>query len=100
MDWQMAWNRWAVTLSFVHFAERIGGKLATFTVINLIANISYALVTVALPFFPNVQLCVAMAFRCSACNFREAQEKGTDVGESSSCSASTVREPESSDQNL
>ncbi len=48
MDSQMACNWWTITLWLVHFAERIGGKLATFTVVNLIASISYALITEAL----------------------------------------------------
>ncbi len=71
---QMASNKWTVTLWLVHFAERIGGTLATCTVVNLIANISYTLITVALLFFPLVvQLHVAMAFRCSVCHFGQAQ---------------------------
>ncbi len=50
-DSQMAWNMWTVTLWLVHFAERIGGKLSALTVFNLIANISYAVITVALFYF-------------------------------------------------
>ncbi len=41
--------------------------------INLIANISYALVTLAFLFFLVVKLHVAMAFRRSVCHFRHAQ---------------------------
>ncbi len=37
-----------VTLLHVHFGERVGGKLAAFTVFYLIANISYAVITVML----------------------------------------------------
>ncbi len=43
VDTQMALNTWTVMLRLVHFAEGIGGKLATFADVNLIANISYAL---------------------------------------------------------
>lgn len=39
MDTQMAERVWPELL--VSFAERIGGKIATFTNINLTANISY-----------------------------------------------------------
>ncbi len=48
----MAWNTLTVTLWLVHFAETVGGKLATFADANFIANISYALSTVALLFSP------------------------------------------------
>ncbi len=57
----------------VHFAQRIGGKLATFTVVNLMANISYALITVALLFFLVVQLHVTMALNRSVCHFGQVQ---------------------------
>lgn len=40
MDSQMVWNTCSVRLA--HFAERIGGKLATFTFANLISNIGSA----------------------------------------------------------
>ncbi len=40
MDSQMA-RKTKMTVWFVHFAERIGDKLATFTVVTLIANVSH-----------------------------------------------------------
>lgn len=40
MGLQMAWK--TQTMWFVHFAETVGGKLATFTAVNLIANVGYA----------------------------------------------------------
>ncbi len=52
MDSQRAWNAWTETLWLVHFAERIGGKLATFTGVNFIANISYAMMTLVLLYCP------------------------------------------------
>ncbi len=71
-DSHMAWNTWTVMLWLVHSAKRLGGKLATFTVFNLIANIIYTVITVALfYFFPCVH--VAMAFRRSVCHLGEAQ---------------------------
>ncbi len=71
MDMEMAGETWTVWI--VHFAERIEGKLATFTVCYLIDTISYALITIVLLFFLVVQLRVAMAFRCSVCNCEQAQ---------------------------
>lgn len=40
IDLLMAWKRWSVWLVF--FGKRIEGKLAPATVVNLMANISYA----------------------------------------------------------
>ncbi len=86
----MAWNTWTVTLQLVHFAERIGLKLATFTVVNLISIIIYALITVRLLYFFLVQLRVATAFSYNlfVTSGRHSQKKGTDVGEPTRGSAS------------
>ncbi len=71
MDSQIAWNMWTVTFLLVHFAEGTGGKLATFTVVNLIANISHALITVQfLCFFPCCAVvCCYGIFSRSVCNY-------------------------------
>ncbi len=90
MDTQISWNMWTVTLWLVHFAERNGNKLATFTVVNLIANISYDLITVKLLLFLSLCCCVLP---------RHSEGKGTDICKSSRCSASTVQ-PGSADQNF
>ncbi len=61
--------------------RRIEGKLATFTAFNLMANISYTMITEQLlHFFLVVQLRVAMAFRCSVCHFAQAQWGKKRVG--------------------
>ncbi len=52
-------DTWTVTIWLVHFAERTGGKLVTFPVVNLIASINYALITVAPFFFP---CCVVVCY--------------------------------------
>ncbi len=85
--------------------QRIGGILVTFTIVSLEASISYALITVQPPnfVFPcRVLVCVSpwhsnVLFATSG---RRSQEKGTDVGEFSRCSASTVQELQSADQNF
>ncbi len=93
MDPQMAWNTCTVTIWLVHFAGGVGGKLTTFTVVNL-TNISDTLITVALLF---TLLCSCVppwhSDALLATSGRRSENKGTDVGESSRCSASTVREP-------
>ncbi len=45
MDSQMSCNTWTVMLWLVQVAEITKDKLITFMVGNLIANISYALIT-------------------------------------------------------
>lgn len=77
-----------------NLAWRIGGKLATFTFVNLIANVSallcrsYPPIHVVSPW----QCSDALSFAADA-----VWEKQTVVGESAHGSASTVREPEFSD---
>ncbi len=89
----MAWSMCTVTLWLVHFAERTGGRLATFTVFNLLANISYTLITVALfYFFP---VCLS-PWHSDALFATSVRTEGSDLGESAHGCASTVREPSDS----
>ncbi len=97
IDSQIAWNMWTVTLWLVHFAERTGGRLATFTAVNLKANISYGLITVVLLYLFSFLLCNCVSPWHSDALFatlgRRHKGKSTDVGELIHCSASTVWEP-------
>lgn len=63
MDLQMAW-RTRSTAGLVNFAERIGVKLATFAVLKLISDLSYALSSLFCSFCHPIsyRLCVAMVF--------------------------------------
>lgn len=63
MDSQMAW-RMCSTVGLVNFAERIGAKLATFAVLKLISDVSYALSSLLCIFYHPIsyRLCVAMVF--------------------------------------
>ncbi len=93
MDLQMAWKT-KKTVWVVHFADRIGGKLATFTVDNLKANASYALITAALLSVFYLLCCCVSPWRSDLCMPRCAgteRKNGTDAGESTRCSVSTVR---------
>lgn len=86
MDSQMVWDTCSVWLA--HFAERIGGRLVTFTFANLISNIGSAN-------FPQISLLYLSVLSCHGI-FRhrlllgkeKVRETCTDVKESAHGSAS------------
>ncbi len=79
--------------------QRTEGKLATVTVVNLKANISFALIPVQLLyFFPCAVVCHhGIHTLCLSFQLGAVRKKAPMLV---NCSASTVREPESANQNF